>query len=50
MTQRPILKYLREVLDEHTIPLADMNAGMIEAVWLIYMINKVEEVYKSNGS
>ena len=51
MSERlPMLVYLREVLDEHTLPLDDMNAGMIEAVWLVYLINQVERVYKSNGS
>ncbi len=50
MSERPpMLVYLREVLEEHTLPLEDMNAGMIEAVWLIYLINQVEGVYKSNG-
>lgn len=46
----PMLVYLREILDEHTLPLDDMNAGMIEAVWLVYLINQVERVYRSNGS
>jgi len=51
MSERlPMLVYLREILDEHTLPLDDMNAGMIEAVWLVYLINHVERVYKSNGS
>ena len=51
MSERlPMLVYLREILDEHTLPLEDMNAGMIEAVWLIYLINQVESVYRSNGS
>jgi hypothetical protein len=51
MSERlPMLVYLREILDEHTLPLDDMNAGMIEAVWLVYLINQVERVYKSNGS
>jgi hypothetical protein len=51
MSERlPMLVYLREVLDEHTLPLEDMNAGMIEAVWLIYMINTVETVYRSKGA
>ena len=50
MGQLPMLKYMRKVLEEHSIPLEDMNACMIEAVWLIHMINEVEEVYKANGS
>jgi len=51
MSERlPMLVYLREILDEHTLPLEDMNAGMIEAVWLIYLIRDVETVYRSNGS
>lgn len=50
MARLPMLSYLREVLDEHTLPLEDMNAGMVEATWLIYMIVDVEKVYRSNGS
>jgi len=50
MAQLPMLKYMREVLDDHSIPLEDMNACMIEAVWLIHMVNKTEEVYNNNGS
>lgn len=50
MAKYPMLKYMREVLDEHTLPLEDMNAGMIEAIWLIHMINTAEKVYKSNDS
>ena len=50
MSRLPMLSYLREVLDEHTLPLEDMNAGMVEATWLIYMIVNVEKVYRSNGS
>ena len=50
MARLPMLTYLREVLDEHTLPLEDMHAGMIEAVWLIYLITTVEKVYKDNGS
>ena len=46
----PMIRYMREILDEHTLPLEDMGAGMIEAIWLIHMINTVERVYKSNGS
>jgi hypothetical protein len=49
MEQPPMLKYMRKVLDEHTIPLEDMNAGLIEAVWLLLMIDKTEKVYKANG-
>ena len=51
MSERlPMLGYLREVLEEHSLPREDMNAGMIEAVWLIYLISQVESVYRSNGS
>ena len=48
MVQSPILKYMREVLDDHTIPLEDLGAGLVEAVWLIKMIHKVEEAYRSD--
>ncbi len=44
MAELPLLKYMREVLDEHTIPLEDTSVGMIEAVWLIHLLNEVEEV------
>lgn len=50
MARLPMLAYLREVLDEHTLPLEDMNAGMVEATWLIYLIVDVEKVYRSNGT
>lgn len=50
MDQLPILKYMEEVLDEHTIPLEDLGTGMVEAVWLIKMINRTRDVYRSNGS
>lgn len=49
MEQRPLLEYMRRVLDEHTIPLEDLGTGIVEAVWLIRMINKTEEVYRTNG-
>jgi len=49
MARLPMLTYLREVLDEHTRPMDDMNAGMIEAIWLIRVIQTVEKVYRSNG-
>ena len=43
-----MLEYMRKVLDEHTIPLADKGAGLIEATWLVDMIHKTEERYKNN--
>ncbi len=43
-----MLKYMREVLDEHTIPLAHKGSGLVEATWLIDMIHKTEECYKIN--
>ena len=46
----PILIHMRKVLEEHTLPLADMNAGMIEALWLILMIKEVEDKYRKNGT
>lgn len=47
--ESPILDYLREVLNEHTLPLADKGSGLIEATWLIEMIEKTEEHYKTDG-
>lgn len=49
MDRTPVLTYLREVLDEHTLPLEDSNAGLIEANWLLDMINLLEEGYRNNG-
>ncbi len=46
----PILDYLREVLDEHTLPLEDYKAGIITAGWLVNMIHEVEGVYKDYGT
>lgn len=47
--ETPLITYMREVLNEHTLPLAGKNAGgLIEAVWLVDMIHKVEEHYKIN--
>jgi hypothetical protein len=45
----PMLKYLREVIDEHSIPLEDPNTVVIEAAWLIDMLAKVESVHKNDG-
>lgn len=46
----PILNHMRRVLDEHTLPLDDgCHSGVVEAVWLLYMIHAVEEAYKQNG-
>ena len=42
--------YMRKILDEHTLPLADKGAGLVEAGWLIDMIHKTEECYKINDS
>ncbi len=44
----PMIEYMRKVLDEHTIPLADKGAGLIEATWLVDMINKTEQCYKTD--
>jgi len=50
MADTLMITYMMEVLDEHTIPLEDLNAGLIEAVWLLRMITKTEEVYREHGS
>ena len=47
--ESPLITYMREVLDEHTLPLADQRGGLVEATWLVDMIHKVEERYKVNG-
>lgn len=49
MDQWPIVNYLREVLNEHTLPLAQPGVGMIEARWLVDLLHTVEKVYKNNG-
>lgn len=46
----PILIHMRKVLEEHTLPLADMDAGMIEALWLVMMLKEVEDKYRQNGT
>jgi hypothetical protein len=46
----PILEHLRKVLEDHTLPLADMNAGMIEARWLVMLLKEVEDKYRENGT
>lgn len=45
----PLLQYLHEVLEEHTLPLEDTNVGLIEAAWLLDLIGGVEEGYRNNG-
>jgi len=46
--ETPLITYMREVLNEHTLPLADKGTGLIEATWLVDMIHKVEEHYKTH--
>jgi hypothetical protein len=46
----PILDYLRKVLDEHTLPLEDPGSGVIEAGWLVEMVQKVEATYRRYGT
>ena len=49
MAKVPMMSYLREVLDEHTIPLEDPGTGIIEAVWLAKMLHETDAVYRQNG-
>jgi hypothetical protein len=44
----PMLSYIRDVLDDHTIPLEDPKSAMIEAAWLIDMLHAVEAVHKND--
>ena len=44
-----LLGYLREILDEHTLPLEGSKASLIEALWLLDMLKKLEDGYKKNG-
>jgi hypothetical protein len=46
--ETPLLDYMRDVLEEHTLPLADKGAGLVEATWLVDMIHKTEERYKTD--
>lgn len=46
----PMLLYIRTVLDEHTIPLEGPGVELIEAVWLIDMLHKVEAAYRQYGT
>jgi len=43
-----MLSYMREVIDEHSIPLEDPDTVMIEADWLVDMMLKVQEAYKND--
>jgi hypothetical protein len=45
----PILGHMRRVLDDHTLPLDNNHAGVVEAVWLLYMIREIEGAYRQNG-
>ena len=45
----PMIAYMRQVLDEHTLPLEGKDVGLVEAGWLIDMIHKAEEYYDKNG-
>lgn len=46
----PMIRYLRKVLDEHTLPLADEGAGIIDAGWLVDMLFKLEEYYRTHAA
>ncbi len=50
MATTPILKFLYKVLYDHTVPLPNMRGGMVEEIWLVMMIKKVEETYRKNGT
>lgn len=46
----PIIRYLREVLEENTILLEDGEAEWVKTDWLIDMIFKVEALYRKHGT
>ena len=46
----PMIAYIRQVLDEHTLPLDDKGTGLVEAGWLIDMVHTAEEHYRKNDS
>ncbi len=46
----PILDYLRKILDEHILPLEDPGSGVVEAPWLVDMIQEVEAIYRRYGT
>ena len=49
-TNTPLLTYLREVLDQHTIPIEDMAARLITAGWLLMMLSETETTYRRYGT
>jgi hypothetical protein len=46
----PMLQHIRKVLEDHTQPLANMNAGLIKALWLVKLLREVEDKYRKNGT
>lgn len=42
----PMLQYLWEILDEHTLPCEGGDVGFVEATWLMNMIEKAEILYR----
>lgn len=46
----PMIRYLRKVLEEHTLPLADKGSGLVGAGWLVDMLFKLEEYYRMHAA
>lgn len=46
----PMLIYLYEIMDQHTIPLEDMAAQVITAGWLLMMLSDTETAYRRHGT
>lgn len=44
-SEQPMVDFIREVIDEHTLPLSDSGSGMIEAAWLVDMLFAVKGAY-----
>jgi hypothetical protein len=46
----PILRFMREVLEDHIEPLEDdASVGLVTAPWLLDMIHAIEEHYRQHG-
>jgi hypothetical protein len=45
-----MLKHVKEVVDEHSIPLQDPNTAIIEAAWLVDVLTTLQAVYSNDGS
>ncbi len=40
-----MVDFIREVIEEHTIPLDEPGSGLVEAGWLVDMLFTVKDAY-----